>query len=291
MSVPSEQHEGYAGLHVVAFESRYANSMERLISNHGGIPLVAPAMREIPLEENTAALDFAGELLAGEIDMVIFLTGVGTRTLAHVIETKYTREQLVEALSRVTTVARGPKPAAALRELGVHVDLLVPEPNTWRELLSALDERETDFKLDGCRVAIQEYGAPNPELIDGLQARGAVVRGVPVYQWAFPTDTAPLQRAIQAIIAGEVAVALFTTSMQVRHLMQLAAEMGLNEAVYQAMRRMVIASIGPTTSQTLKEEYGLESDVESSHPKMAVLVKEAAARSREILASKRKQAL
>lgn len=286
MSSPSEKRDGFGGLHVVALESRYAGVMERLILKYGGVPLVAPSMREVPLEENNDALEFALELFSGHIDLVIFLTGVGTRTLAEVIETRYKREQLVEALSRVKTVARGPKPAAALRELGVPIHVMAPEPNTWRELLGALDERKASIPLEARRVAIQEYGAPNRELIESLQARGAEVRRVVVYRWALPEETGPLRRAIEAIAAGSIDVALFTTSTQVVYMMRLATEMRLEIALRQAVKRMFVASIGPTTAETLKE-YGLPSDMEPTHPKMAVLVKEAAERSQEITSSKR----
>src|ERR1700733_13613289 len=96
-------------------------------------------MREVPLESNTEALIFERMLAANGFDMVIFLTGVGTRALARVIETVYPLEQFAAALRHVAVVARGPKPVAALKELGVAVTLAVPEPNTWRDLLRALD--------------------------------------------------------------------------------------------------------------------------------------------------------
>lgn len=69
---------GFGGLKVVAFESRRAQEIATLISAYGGVPLVAPSMREIPLGENPAAFGFAERLFAGELDAVIFMTGVGT---------------------------------------------------------------------------------------------------------------------------------------------------------------------------------------------------------------------
>lgn len=282
----TDQTMGYRGLRVVAFESRHKEAMERLILNHGGEPLVAPSMREIPLEENEEAFDFARELFNKRIDMVIFLTGVGTRALTKVIETRYPRSQWVDALSRVVVAARGPKPVAALRELGVPVHMTAPEPNTWRELLAALDNEGERFPLAGRRVAVQEYGVTNWELLEGLRARGAIARRVPIYQWALPVDIAPLRQAIAAIVAGKMNVALFTTSIQVVHVMRLAGEMGLEAALRHAFDRMVIASIGPTTSETLRE-YNLVPDMEPTHPKMGILVKEAAERGKEILNKKR----
>lgn len=151
----------FGGLEVVAFESRRTKEMATLISNHGGIPQVAPSMREIPLEENPAAFTFAEKLFADQIDAVIFMTGVGTRMLVEVLETRCPREKIVRALSQITVVARGPKPIKVLRELQVPITITVPEPNTWRETLQALDGNSRGITLKGNRVAVQEYGVSN----------------------------------------------------------------------------------------------------------------------------------
>ncbi len=274
---------GFAGLRVLSLESRRAVEMAKLIENNGGVPTVAPSMREVPLESNAEALAFATQLLDGGFDMVIFLTGVGTRALARVVQTAHPLERFVEALRRVTVVARGPKPVAALRELEVPVTIAVPEPNTWRELLGALDATP----LGGRRVTVQEYGVSNPELLAGLAARGARVTRVPVYQWALPEDTGPLRAAVDGLARGQFDVVLLTTSIQVTHLFQVAAEMSLEPAVRQGLSRMMIASIGPTTTEALAD-YGLAPDLEPSHPKMGVLVKETADGAGLLLAPKRR---
>src|SRR5437762_8603937 len=124
----------FAGLRVLALESRRAAELAKLISNYGGEPVVAPAMREVPLETNIEALSFAEALLAGKFDVVIFLTGVGTRAVVSVAETKYSRDDFISALKRTKVIPRGPKPIAVLRELGVTPAFTVPEPNTWREI-------------------------------------------------------------------------------------------------------------------------------------------------------------
>src|SRR3984885_15170224 len=222
---------GLAGLRVLSLESRRAQEMSKLIENYGGRAIVAPSMREVPLESNTEALIFARTLAANGFDMVIFLTGVGTRALARVVETIYPLEQFAEGLRAVTVVARGPKPVAALKQLGVPVTIAVPEPNTWRDLLRTLDEKRESMPIEGRRVAVQEYGASNPELLAGLLERGARLTRVPVYQWALPEDTGPLREAAAMLARGEVDVALFTTSVQVAHLLQIAREMGLEESV------------------------------------------------------------
>jgi len=280
---------GFGGLRVLALESRRAPELAKLIATYGGEPIVAPSMREVPLESNNEALAFVTRLLAGEFDMVVFLTGVGARALLGVAENAHERNEYVAALQRVKVVARGPKPVAALREIGITPAITAPEPNTWRELLRALDEASKgsqEIELKGKRVAVQEYGASNPELLDGLGERGAQVTRVPVYQWALPDDLGPLRSAITAIAEGTVDVVLFTTAVQAIHLFQIAAEMKLEEAVRKGLSRTIVASIGPTTSEEL-ERRGIRADLEPSHPKMGFLVKETSEQALGLLRRKR----
>jgi len=272
----------------LALESRRAPELSKLISSYGGLPIVAPAMREVPLESNTEALAFATRLFAGEFDIVIFLTGVGARTLLGVVETTYKRDEYVAALQRIKVVARGPKPIAALREIGITPALIVPEPNTWRELLGALDDAAQSavgIRVNSARVAVQEYGVSNPELLDGLEKRGARVTRVPVYQWALPNDLAPLRAAIQSLAEGKLDVVLFTTSVQAVHLFQVAAEMNLEKEMRAGLERAMVASIGPTTSEELSRQR-IRVDLEPSHPKMGFLVREAAERAAEFIRRK-----
>jgi uroporphyrinogen-III synthase len=276
----------FHGLRVLALESRRATELATLITTYGGQPLVVPALREVPLESNTEALGFAEALIRGGFDVVIFLTGVGTRALVDVVEPTHSREAFVAALSRTRVVARGPKPLAVLRELGVPIWIAVPEPNTWHQLLEAIDIRADETPLRGARVGVQEYGVSNTGLLDALRDRGAEVTRVPVYRWAMPEDVEPLRRAATAIAAGEVDVVVFTTSVQVVHLWQIVCEMHLEADVRRGLGRTVIASIGPTTSEELRR-HGLAADVEPSHPKIGFLVRELAERSAAVLSSKR----
>jgi uroporphyrinogen-III synthase len=287
MIVESENSKrGFAGLRVLSLESRRAPEMAKLIASNGGKATVAPSMREIPLASNTQGLAFARSLTEGGFDMVIFLTGVGTRALTRVVETVYPIEQFVAALQKIVIVARGPKPIAALKELGVPVTVTVPEPNTWRDLLGTLDEKADSVPLKGRRVAVQEYGTSNPDLLAGLSDRGAHVTRVPVYEWGLPEDVGPLRAAVGAIARDEFDVVLFTTGIQVNHLFQVAIEMNQAEFVRRGLSRMLIASIGPSTSERL-HEYDLTADIEPTHPKMGFLVNETAQRSAEILRQKR----
>ena len=275
----------FGGLRVLALESRREREMAALIATHGGEARVAPSMREVPLESNTAAAAFAESLVRDEFDAVVLLTGIGTRVLLEIVErTQGSRDAFVAALGRVRVAVRGPKPLAVLRELGLAPWVVAPEPNTWRELLAAIDAA-TDASLAGRRVAVQEYGMSNSELLAGLEARGAQVTAVPVYQWALPEDLGPLEDACRALVTDQVDVALFTTATQVVHLFQVAERMGASESVRAALERVVIASIGPTTSEELRG-HGIDVDMEPSHPKMGLLVREAASKAAALRTAK-----
>jgi uroporphyrinogen-III synthase len=276
---------GFDGCRVLALESRRAADMQRLIARSGGVAAVVPSMREVPRESNAAALAFARDLEAGAFAAVIFLTGVGTRALVKVIEPVLARDRLSAALSRTDVVARGPKPAAALRQLGVTSLIAVPAPHTWREVLHLVDARPA-LRIKDRRVAVQEYGISNDDLIGGLRARGAYVTPVPVYEWALPEDAAPLRDAVAAAARGDFDVLIFTTSAQVHHLMQVARQQGIDDGVRHACERLVVASIGPSTTETLLE-YGLPSDLEPSRSNMGLLVMETAVRSGDLLRRKR----
>jgi len=276
----------FNGLRVLSFESRRGAEMATLIGNYGGQATSAPALREVPIDSNTDAVAFADALIRGDIDLVILLTGVGTRALIALVDKTRDRAAFVGALGRTRIAARGPKPVAALREIDLTPWVVAPEPNTWRELLAALDRKASEFRLQGARVAVQEYGASNPQLLDGLIERGAAVTRVPVYRYALPDDTGPLHHAARAVADGQIDVALFTTSMQIVHLLEIARQDNLEDAVRRGLQSMAVASIGPTTSEELREQ-GIAVDIEASHPKMGFLVRDAAERAGAILRLKR----
>jgi len=259
----------FDGARVLSLESRRAGEMATLIRKQGGEPYVAPSMREVELEQHEEAFDFGRRLIAGGFDAVILLTGVGTRLLWKTLLTRFTEHELKGAFARTTIVVRGPKPSAAIREIGFTPQVQVPEPNTWRELLETMRPRPET------RVAIQEYGKSNEALNDGLRAQGREVSTVRIYGWGLPEDTAPLREAAARLARREFDVVFLTTSMQVVNLMKIAEEAGIEQEVLEGLKASRIGSIGPTTSETL-EEYGLTADFEPSHPKMGLLVNEMA---------------
>ncbi|MGH9358244.1 MAG: uroporphyrinogen decarboxylase [Terriglobia bacterium] len=265
----------FEGLEVAAFESRHATEIATLISHYRGVPRVAPSMREVPLEENSAANDFAEKLLAGQVDAVFFMTGAGLTVLLEVISRRCSREQIMQALARTTVIVRGPKAARAAREAGISVAISAPEPGTWHEILLKLDQHPGGFTLQGKRVVVQEYGASNKQFLENLADRGAQVLRVPVYRWALPEDINPLKDVLLAIASGRVRVALFTNAVQVDHVIRVATHSELLDSLRAALGRCVVCSVGPTCSEALAA-HGISVDLEPERHKMGILVHEAA---------------
>ena len=262
----------FHGLRVLSFESRMATEMTSLIERHGGVPVVVPALREIPipLQDNGAVFRFGVRLMLEQVDILILLTGTGTKTLFEVLQTRYPLADIAGALKKVIVVTRGPKPQAALKGLGLEPNITVPEPNTWVEVVSTLDEYRP---VKGFRVAVQEYGISNPDLLEALKQRGAEVFPVPIYRWALPEEVGLLRHVIGELVEGKIDVMLITNAAQLDHVMQLVEQEGKTDLFKEACKKVVVASIGPTASERLRH-YDLPIDFEPSHGKMGVLVKE-----------------
>ncbi len=276
--------KGFSGIAVAAFESRMAAEITRLIERYGGRPSVAPALRELPIQDNPAALRFGAQLIDGRIDMLVLMTGVGTTALFDIIRSQHPLSSIMVGVKQCALVARGPKPVAALKALGFTPTLTVPEPNTWVDVVSTLDEYRP---VKGLRVAVQEYGNSNPEFLEALTARGADVLPVPVYKWGLPEDLAPLRQVLADLLAGTIPVMMITNAAQIDHVMQLLEQEGKIPLFREACRSIVIASIGPTASERLRH-HDLPVDFEPSHGKMGVLVKELSEQVHLLLAAKRR---
>jgi len=276
---------GFSGLRVLSFESRRAKEIAELIRNNGGVPMVTPSTREVPAGPSDDERKLIRGVLDQQFDAVILLTGVGSRALIEAAESICPREEFLAGLKRTRVIVRGPKPSAVMREFKVPIALTVPEPNTWREIVQALDANKDAVPLKGKHVAVQEHGEPSPQLYDALRERGADVFPVHVYRWELPEDTGPLKAAVQALANGKIDVVMFTSSVQFVHASRIAEEIGLNEQFTHMLNRVVIASIGPIASETLRKN-GVNVDFEPSHPKMGFLVKETAENSAALLRQK-----
>ena len=240
-----------------------------MIAKRGGVPFVSPSMREVPLERNQAAIDFANRLITGRIDVIIFLTGVGTRILV-AADRAARRSRAVSGggerhqVGRPRARSRWPCCENWASRRRSPCRSRTPGASCWPR-----STRSCPWRI--WSSGLQEYGVTNRSLIAGLEARGATVDAVHVYDWALPEDCGPLEQNIRRIAAGEIDVAMFTSANQVLNLLKLADELGLADDLRAGLRNVVVASIGPTTSEMLRNEE-LPVDLEPSHPKMGHLV-------------------
>jgi uroporphyrinogen-III synthase len=254
--------------------------MEELIRFHAGEPFVAPSVREIPFEQHDDVYGWAERLFAGDFDLIVLMTGAGLTFLRDVLAERYPAATFAAALDGIATVCRGSKPAAVLREIGLAPTVIVPEPNTWHEIVCAVAARPER------RVTVQEYGRANADLLAALQGLGAEVTPIAIYRWALPEDLAPLREAVRRIAARECDVVLFTTSIQLTHLLEVAG--GQAAEVRRALAEdMAIASVGPVMDSALAD-LGLAPDIVPAHPKMPVLVRAAAEQATAVLGRKRR---
>jgi uroporphyrinogen-III synthase len=253
------------GARVGLLESRMGTELAELVRRMGGVPVLAPAVREVPRHDDTAR--FLDRLLAGRFAVVVLLTGAGVTALFREAERQGRLAGTVASLARATLVCRGSKPTAALKRHGLQAGLVARRPYTTRELLDAL--APTD--LQGVEVAVVHYGERNTALSDALAARGARLDEVCPYEWALPEDVEPL-RALVRDPASQVDAIAFTSQIQVRHLFAVAATLGLAPGLAAALNEsIIVAAVGPVCADALKQA-GVTPDVQPADPKMGPLL-------------------
>ena len=263
-------------------ESRRSAEIELLIQKQEGDPFVAPSVKERALSDHADAFRLLDGLEQGAFELLILMTGVGLTFWKDVVAARYDLARAEDALRKAKLLVRGPKPTAVLRQSGITPDIFIPEPNTWREIVRAVAARPERS------LAVQEYGRPNPEFVAALESLGAHVSTTALYRWEFPDDLAPLREAVHRLARREADTILFTSSVQLEHLLAIAEEQNLAGEVKAALRdHIAVASIGPIMTEALVEQ-GLSPDIEPSSPKMGPLVYAAADRSAGVLRNKRR---
>lgn len=262
-----------SGTKAICFESRLSDSAALMLEKYGTDVISAPSMQEVPLEEHGEVFEFGDLLFDGEVDVLVCMTGVGTRMMIDTLRIRHEMDKILKALTGLTIVVRGPKPVTVLKELGVSYHVNAPEPNTWEELLEAMDNHPKTRDLDGKTVAVQEYGETNEPLLDSLRDRGAEVVQVPVYRWALPDDTEPLKKGIRAVLDGEVEISVFTSKTQIHHVMEMAAADNVVEEFREALNKTFVASVGPVCTKGLQGQ-GIQVDFEPTRPKLGIFIKE-----------------
>jgi uroporphyrinogen-III synthase len=252
---------------VAILETRTGVHLGELIARRGAIPMLAPALEEVPEVDPGAVTSLLDGWHADPFKLAIFQTGVGTRALFQATDALARTDEVLELLAGSVVAVRGPKPTAELNARRVRIDIRAPSPFTTDSVLESL----AGIELERTAVLVQRYGATNQALRDALEARGATVREIAMYRWALPADTRPLRNLIDALAGSRVDAVVFTSAVQVQNLFAVAAEEGRSESLAGLMKGLVIASIGPVCSRALRS-YGITPSFEASPPKLGPLV-------------------
>ena len=238
------------GRTVAVPETRELEVFAAMLERRGARVLRCPlvAIRDAP--DPQPVLAFARAFAAGACDDLILTTGEGLRRILGCIERHAgaLREPFVQALGRVRKITRGPKPARALRELGLKPDLPVQPPTT-AGIIATLAAHD----LHGRRVGVQLYGTePNTALIEFLEDSGATVTCVAPYVYADAADEAAVRALLTQLAGGEVDAIAFTSTPQVERLFAVAPA----ESVRAALAHTLVAAVGPVVAGTL-ERHGI----------------------------------
>jgi uroporphyrinogen-III synthase len=252
---------------VAILEARTGVHLAELISRHGAVPLLAPALEEVPDVDPAALATLLEDWAARPFQMMIFQTGVGTRALFQVTDSLGSTPALLALLDKATVVVRGPKPTGELKARGVRIDIRAASPFTSESVLAAI----AASPLAGARVVVQRYGEANRRLCEALNARGASAQEIATYRWSLPEDTGPLERLMDALARSAVDAVVFTSAVQVKHLFAIAERTGRAGELPGLMRGLIVASIGPVCSRAL-EERGIRPTFEADPPKLGPLV-------------------
>lgn len=244
-----------------------ASELAGLIRRHGGVPYPAPVLQEVYLKDRPEVQQLIVDTCAGRIDALVLLTGVGTQALVETAAALGREAEFIQALDRLTVIARSPKPARVLRRHKIHIDLMPPEPFTTADLVNSL----AAWDLSGRVVAVQHYGGPNRPLVQRLREKGAVVREVTLYTWGLPEDPAPVLAMIDDLARGKIDAIAFTSQPQVGNLLTIAAGAGRETSLRQSLPGVAVASVGPVCSRRLREA-NIAVDVEPEHPHMGNMI-------------------
>jgi uroporphyrinogen-III synthase len=252
---------------VAILETRTGAHLGELITRRGGIPLLAPALEEVPDVDPQAVVSLLAQWRTNPFKVVIFQTGVGTRALFQATDSAGLTGELLQHLSSSLVVVRGPKPVGELNVREVRIDIRAATPFTTETVLAAVAE----IPVRGDPVLVQRYGETNQRLREALQERGAAVQEIATYRWALPADMRPLNELLDALAQSRVDAVVFTSAVQIHNLYAAAEQAGRASQLAGQLNGLVIASIGPVCSRALRG-YGVTPSFEASPPKLGPLV-------------------
>ncbi|MFB7026898.1 MULTISPECIES: uroporphyrinogen-III synthase [unclassified Streptomyces] len=245
-----QEHGPLAGFTIGVTAARRADELIALLRRRGAAVVHGPALRIVPLADDTELLASTKDLIGHAPDVVVATTAIGFRGWVEAADGWGYGEELLAVLRDVELLARGPKVKGAVRAAGL-TESWSPSSESMAEVL----DRLLDEGVAGRRIALQLHGEPLPGFVEALREGGAEVVGVPVYRWLQPEDTGPLDRLLDAVLARGVDAVTFTSAPAAVSLLSRAAEKGVRADLVAALRHDVLAvCVGPVTALRLQAE-------------------------------------
>ncbi|MFF7437229.1 uroporphyrinogen-III synthase [Streptomyces sp. NPDC008122] len=273
-----QEHGPLAGFTIGVTAARRADELIALLRRRGAAVVHGPALRIVPLADDTELLAATKELIGHAPDVVVATTAIGFRGWVEAAEGWGYGDELLAVLRDVELLARGPKVKGAVRAAGL-TESWSPSSESMAEVLDRLLAEGVADR----RIALQLHGEPLPGFVEALTAGGAEVVGVPVYRWMPPEDLGPLDRLIDATLARGLDAVTFTSAPAAASLFSRAAERGVRDELLAALRHDVLAvCVGPVTALPLQAE-GIDTYQPERFrlgPLVQLLCKELPARSR-----------
>ncbi len=236
-----------AGFTVAITAARRSEELAALLERRGAEVVSAPAIRIVPLEDDSDLLAATVACVEAPPDVTVVTTGIGFRGWMEAADGWGLGDDLRAALATGRLLARGPKARGAIRAGGLREEWS-PASESMSELLDHL----LDQGVAGLRVAVQLHGEPLTDFADALTSAGAVVVAVPVYRWVAPEDVRPLERLVDLVTAARVDAVVFTSAPAVTSLLRCADERGAGPRLREALGTDVLAAcVGPVCAAPL----------------------------------------
>jgi uroporphyrinogen-III synthase len=243
------------GRRVALLETREAERLEAMLREQGADVVSCPAVGIVDLPDPAPVLAWLDRFIAQPCDDLILLTGEGLIRLHALARQAGKEEGFLAALARPRRITRGPKPARALRSLGLQPELRAETPTT-EGIIAVLE----GLPLQGRRVGVQLYpGAPD-RLCRFLKQAGAIPDPVTPYEYAPNTSDEAVAALIDQVLAGRIDAIAFTSAAQVRRIYEVAQASGRQNVLLHALRAITVAAVGPVVAAEI-ERYGLSATV------------------------------
>jgi uroporphyrinogen-III synthase len=235
------------GRRIAVPESRELDLFVNMLERHGAIAVRCPLVSIHDVEDTAPVHVWLERLVEGQHDSLVLYTGEGLSRLLGFARCRGIEADVIDSLRRTRKIVRGPKPAKVLRGIGLAPDVTAEEPTT-----AGLIETLSTLDLSGSCVGVLLYPGGEHLLDDFLKKAGAKIDPILSYRYASEQEDEQVAGLIDALVTGSIDLIAFTSTAQVRRLQDVARRFGRRAELDAAMRRALIAAVGPITAQAVE---------------------------------------